>query len=164
MLLYSNNVVTKFLLLLYKQGTGECNPIFDAYCRSNYGNGHCDQGCNTAECGWDGYDCDAQTSEPNRKYADGTLIIIVLVPPDTFIRKAKVFLRQLSLLLHSHVIVKKDDSGKDMIYNWPDEEGRFSLEGAHFFDIQHRRKRESTSKVLGFVCNIQLEFENTDDF
>lgn len=154
-----------------RNGTNECNPIFDAYCRSNYGNGHCDQGCNTAECGWDGHDCDAQTPEPNRKYADGTLIIIVLVPPDTFVRKAKEFLRQLSLLLHSHVVVKKDDSGKDMIYNWPDEEGRFSLEGARFFDIQHRRKRESTSKVLGSIIHAKLDnskcveycFPSTDD-
>nr|NVI76442.1 Notch [Cucujiformia] len=27
-----------------------CNPIYDAYCQKHYANGHCDYGCNNAEC------------------------------------------------------------------------------------------------------------------
>jgi len=73
--------------------TGVCNPIYDSYCSHHYDNGHCDRGCNTAECGWDGTDCDDDDDDDDdggragpgrRRFADGTLIFIVLVPPDEF--------------------------------------------------------------------------------
>ena len=54
----------------------ECNPIYDAYCTNHYGNGHCDKGCDTAECGWDGMDCDQDKVAPT----DGSLVIIILMP------------------------------------------------------------------------------------
>jgi len=28
------------------------------YCTENYANGHCDRGCNTQGCGYDGLDCE----------------------------------------------------------------------------------------------------------
>ena len=69
-----------------------CNPIYDSYCSHNYDNQHCDRGCNTAECGWDGSDCDddvddddvGQSGDRRGRIADGTLIFIVLVPPEEF--------------------------------------------------------------------------------
>jgi len=69
-----------------------CNPIYDSYCSHHYNNGHCDRGCSTAECGWDGLDCDddddddddGQSGDRRRRIADGTLIFIVLVPPEEF--------------------------------------------------------------------------------
>lgn len=94
-----------------------CNPIYDAYCKSHFGDGHCDQGCNNEECGWDGQDC----SGSNRNYAKDVLVIIVLVPYDVFVSDSVSFLRNLSLLLHGMLVIKKDDNGRDMIYEWPDE-------------------------------------------
>jgi len=67
-----------------------CNPIYDSYCSHHYNNGHCDRGCNTAACGWDGTDCedeadiDGQAGGSRPRIADGTLIFIVLVPPEEF--------------------------------------------------------------------------------
>lgn len=133
------------------QGTSECNPNFDAYCRSHYGDGSCDQGCNTAECGWDGHDCDPPEAIDDGAYADGTLIIIVLVPPDRFTQMAPLFLRQLSLLLHSRVTIKKDSKGQDMIYRWPEVGGDRVVDGdVRFFHLE-RRKRASNSDILGLV-------------
>jgi len=72
--------------------TPPCNPVYDSYCSHHYNNGHCDRGCSTAECGWDGTDCyddggdddAAETGQGGRRIADGTLIFIVLVPPEEF--------------------------------------------------------------------------------
>ena len=66
-----------------------CNPVYDSYCSHNYDNGHCDRGCNTAECGWDGLDCQVRDGGDDvrlsrGRIADGTLIFIVLVPPEQF--------------------------------------------------------------------------------
>ena len=33
------------------------------YCTENYANGHCDEGCNTQGCGWDGLDCEGDYPE-----------------------------------------------------------------------------------------------------
>ena len=70
----------------------ECNAIYDSYCSHHYNDRHCDRGCNTAGCGWDGLDCqndddddaDGQSGDHHPKVADGTLIFIVLVPPEEF--------------------------------------------------------------------------------
>ena len=98
----------------------ECNPFYDTYCTNHYGNGHCDKGCDNAECGWDGLDCETTPES----LAEGTLVLIVMVPPDEFRANMVNFLRGLGHLLHSVVRVKKDAKGEDMIYPWPRESGR----------------------------------------
>ena len=49
----------------------------------------------------------------------GTLVIIVALPPADFSQVAHDFMRNLSILLHSVVTVKRDSNGDDMIYEWP---------------------------------------------
>lgn len=111
-----------------------CNPIYDSYCGDHHANDHCDRGCNTAECGWDGLDCDLDQHEV---LADGTLVFVVLVRPDAFRKVAPHFLRRLGLLLHSIARVKHDGAtGEEMIYPWPD------------IAVSRRKKR---SLVLGMV-------------
>lgn len=46
---------------------------YSKYCSENYGNGHCDEGCNTAGCGYDGLDCNQRQAD---KSLPGTLVSI----------------------------------------------------------------------------------------
>ncbi|KAJ8290141.1 hypothetical protein GJAV_G00009170 [Gymnothorax javanicus] len=39
-----------------------CDPHYIQYCRDHYGNSYCEQGCDSAPCGWDGSDCFNQHS------------------------------------------------------------------------------------------------------
>ncbi len=47
------------------------------YCRNHYDNGHCDQGCNSARCGWDGSDCHKKQFPI---WAKGSLILHTRIP------------------------------------------------------------------------------------
>lgn len=47
------------------------------YCRDHYDNSHCEQGCNTAPCGWDGSDC-YRNQYPI--WAKGSLILHTRIP------------------------------------------------------------------------------------
>ena len=97
--------------------TQDCNPVYNGYCTKHYGNGDCDNGCNNKECLWDGLDCD-----PNKEdLADGTIVIIVLVQPETFQIRANHFVRQLGILLQTVVRIKRDSQGREMIYPWYSE-------------------------------------------
>lgn len=53
----------------------------DSYCLRNYANGKCDEECNSAECGWDGLDCEAPINDhslmPSNTIAQGLLVIRV---------------------------------------------------------------------------------------
>lgn len=53
----------------------------DSYCLRNYANGICDQECNSAECGWDGLDCEPAMNDnsimPINTRAQGLLVIRV---------------------------------------------------------------------------------------
>lgn len=57
-----------------------CDEKSDSYCLRNYANGVCNQECNTAECGWDGADCElprgGDTLAANTE-AQGLLVITV---------------------------------------------------------------------------------------
>uniref|UniRef100_A0A5F8GHP9 Neurogenic locus notch homolog protein 1 n=1 Tax=Monodelphis domestica TaxID=13616 RepID=A0A5F8GHP9_MONDO len=78
----------------------QCNPLYDQYCKDHFSDGHCDQGCNNAECEWD----------------DGTLVVVVLMLPDNMRRYSSHFLRELSRVLHTNVVFKKNAKGEYMIF------------------------------------------------
>uniref|UniRef100_A0AAY4DVP4 Neurogenic locus notch homolog protein 1 n=1 Tax=Denticeps clupeoides TaxID=299321 RepID=A0AAY4DVP4_9TELE len=96
------------------QNTEEhCNPLYDQYCKDHYADGHCDQGCNNAECEWDGLDC--ANNQPE-KLAVGWLVLVVLVHPDQLRSNSSSFLRELSRVLHTNVVFRRDAQGELMIY------------------------------------------------
>uniref|UniRef100_A0A8C3TFR0 Neurogenic locus notch homolog protein 1 n=1 Tax=Chelydra serpentina TaxID=8475 RepID=A0A8C3TFR0_CHESE len=92
---------------------GQCNPLYDQYCKDHFSDGHCDQGCNNAECEWDGLDCANNMPE---KLADGTLVVVVLITPENLKNNSFNFLRELSRVLHTNVVFKKNPKGEYMIF------------------------------------------------
>lgn len=88
-------------------------PRYDKYCADHYEDNHCDQGCNSEECGWDGLDCAADRPE---NLAEGTLVIVVLMPPEQLLQDARRFLRALGTLLHTNLRIKRDAQGELMVY------------------------------------------------
>lgn len=89
------------------------SPLYDQYCKDHFSDGHCDQGCNNAECEWDGLDCANNMPE---KLADGTLVVVVLTTPENLRNYSFNFLRELSRVLHTNVVFKKDAKGEYMIF------------------------------------------------
>ncbi|MBN3305252.1 NOTC1 protein, partial [Amia calva] len=57
--------------------TAACEPQYEQYCQHHYGNTHCDHGCSSAPCGWDGSDC-VQNRTP--AWAQGTLLVLTPLP------------------------------------------------------------------------------------
>uniref|UniRef100_A0A8C7XU15 Neurogenic locus notch homolog protein 1 n=1 Tax=Oryzias sinensis TaxID=183150 RepID=A0A8C7XU15_9TELE len=92
---------------------GQCNPLYDQYCKDHYADGHCDQGCNNAECEWDGLDCANNMPE---KLADGHLVLVVHIPPEVLKNRSSSFLRELSSVLHTNVVFRRDAKGEPMIF------------------------------------------------
>uniref|UniRef100_A0A8C9T1I3 Neurogenic locus notch homolog protein 1 n=1 Tax=Scleropages formosus TaxID=113540 RepID=A0A8C9T1I3_SCLFO len=92
---------------------GQCNPLYDQYCKDHYADGHCDQGCNNAECEWDGLDCANNMPE---KLAEGSLVLVVHILPEQLKNNSFGFLRELSRVLHTNVVFRKDSHGGPMIY------------------------------------------------
>uniref|UniRef100_A0A7M4E463 Neurogenic locus notch homolog protein 2 n=1 Tax=Crocodylus porosus TaxID=8502 RepID=A0A7M4E463_CROPO len=86
---------------------------YGKYCEDHYANGLCDKGCNNEECGWDGLDCAGDKAE---KLAEGTLIIVVLMPPEQLLSDVHSFLWTLGTLLHTNLRIKRDSQGKLMVY------------------------------------------------
>lgn len=89
------------------------SPLYDQYCKDHFRDGHCDQGCNSAECEWDGLDCAEHVPE---RLAAGTLVLVVLTPPERLRNDSLRFLRELSRLLHTNVVFRRDASGQQMIF------------------------------------------------
>lgn len=89
------------------------SPLYDQYCKDHFSDGHCDQGCNNAECEWDGLDCANHVPE---KLAEGTLVVVVLTTPENLRNHSFHFLRELSRVLHTNVVFKKDAKGDYMIF------------------------------------------------
>lgn len=89
------------------------SPLYDQYCKDHYADGHCDQGCNNAECDWDGLDCAENVPE---KRAEGHLVLVVQLPPEQLRNNSSSFLRELSRLLHTNVVFRLDLHGELMIY------------------------------------------------
>lgn len=90
-----------------------CSPLYDQYCKDHFGDGHCDQGCNSAECEWDGLDCAEHVPE---RLAAGALVLVVLTPPAQLRNNSLHFLRELSRLLHTNVVFKRDAHGQPMVF------------------------------------------------
>lgn len=86
---------------------------YDKYCADHFKDNHCDQGCNSEECGWDGLDC---ASDQPENLAEGTLIIVVLLPPEQLLQDSRSFLRALGTLLHTNLRIKQDSQGALMVY------------------------------------------------
>lgn len=121
------------------------SPRYDKYCADHYGNGHCNQGCNTEECGWDGLDCAADAPP---QVADGTLVVVVLLQPHELLGDLRGFLRSLGTLLHTNVRVKLDEQQKPMIYPYYSPESDGTGGGAAL--SRGRGKRELGEKeVIG---------------
>ncbi|ETE65422.1 Neurogenic locus notch protein-like protein, partial [Ophiophagus hannah] len=89
------------------------SPLYDQYCKDHFSDGNCDKGCNSAECEWDGLDCANHVPE---RLADGTLVIVVLINPDILRNNSLNFLRELSRVLHTNVVFKRDAKGESMIF------------------------------------------------
>lgn len=89
------------------------SPLYDQYCKDHFSDGHCDQGCNNFECEWDGLDCANNMPE---KLADGTLVVVVLITPENLKNNSFNFLRELSRVLHTNVVFKKNAKGEYMIF------------------------------------------------
>lgn len=106
----------------------KCNPDFDGYCLNHYGDGKCDAGCNTEECGWDGLDC-INLAKDN--LVPGSLVIIIGIPPDEFEEVKVGFLRDLSHLFRTNVIIRRDSDGNEMIFPYPEDSGRTKRAGSH---------------------------------
>ena len=76
----SRMYVLKLVSLCSQEPRGNCNPMYDTYCLINYQNGHCDNGCDNADCDWDGLDCDDSPAQ----VLPGKLYIIVLMGVEEF--------------------------------------------------------------------------------
>lgn len=93
------------------------SPIYDAYCRKHYANGHCDYGCNNEECNWDGLDCEKEPPS----LAEGIISITVRLDMDTFRTNLAGFLRDIGHHLRTTLRIKTDELGNEMIYPWKHE-------------------------------------------
>lgn len=129
-------------------GNPTCNPSFKSYCEENYGNGHCDQGCNNAPCNWDGNDCNNPTPMNSLK---GTMVIFMMSTKDDFLINANEFLRNMGLLLNVVIKIKKDANGNFIIKPW-------SSNGLHREkrSIINRIKREIV-QTEGIEVHLELD-------
>uniref|UniRef100_A0A6I8QR56 Notch 3 n=1 Tax=Xenopus tropicalis TaxID=8364 RepID=A0A6I8QR56_XENTR len=122
-----------------------CNPVYEKYCMDHYGDGRCDKGCNSEECGWDGLDC-AKNSD-KEVLADGVLVVVVLVPPNEFLKQSTAFLQRLSSLLHTSLRFCTDSNGNYKIKPYRKSQ---TWDG--------RKKRELDSDIIG--SEVMLEIDN----
>uniref|UniRef100_A0A8D2LRZ6 Neurogenic locus notch homolog protein 1 n=1 Tax=Varanus komodoensis TaxID=61221 RepID=A0A8D2LRZ6_VARKO len=120
----------------------QCNPMYDQYCKDHFSDGNCDQGCNTAECEWDGLDC---ASSPER-LAEGTLVLVVLTTPEVLRNISFNFLRELSRVLHTNVVFKRDAKGEYMIFP--------------YYGNPEELKKETTVRPLPGASIVHLEIDN----
>lgn len=102
----------------------------------HYGDGRCDQGCNSEECGWDGLDCAG--SRDGEQLAEGVLVIVVLLPPEQLLKESKSFLLRLSVILRTSLRFRVDKDGQYMIKPYRRSQA-----------AERREKRELDSDIIG---------------
>uniref|UniRef100_A0A1A7Y6I2 Delta-like protein n=2 Tax=Iconisemion striatum TaxID=60296 RepID=A0A1A7Y6I2_9TELE len=122
---------------------GQCNPLYDQYCKDHYADGHCDQGCNNAECEWDGLDC----ANMPEKIAVGQLVLVVHITPEHLLNNSFGFLRELSRVLRTNVIFRKDTKGELMVYPYYGNEHELKK-----YNV--KRSVDSWSEVPGKALNV----------
>lgn len=120
------------------------SSLYDQYCKDHYADGHCDQGCNNAECEWDGLDCANNMPE---KLALGQLVLVVHITPDLLLNNPFGFLRELSRVLRTHVIFRKDAKGEVMVYPYYGNEQELKK-----YDV--KRSADTWAEVPGKVLNV----------
>lgn len=113
------------------------SPIYETYCIDHYADGRCDQGCNSEECGWDGLDCAKNVPED---LADGSLVLVVLMPPEELLRTSTTFLQKLSAILHTSLRFRLDRNGEAMIRPYTRREARLK-----------KRELQPQQEVIGSV-------------
>ncbi|MEQ2199837.1 hypothetical protein XENOCAPTIV_013736, partial [Xenoophorus captivus] len=64
-------------------------------------------------CEWDGLDCANNMPE---KLADGHLVLLVHIPPEQLKNRSSSFLRELSSVLHTNVVFRRDAKGEPMVF------------------------------------------------
>ena len=120
------------------------SPLYDQYCKDHYADGHCDQGCNNAECEWDGLDCANNMPE---KLAVGHLVLVVHITPEHLLNSSSSFLRELSRVLRTNVVFRKDSHGEMMVYPYYGNEQELKK-----YNV--KRSVDSWSEVPGKVLNV----------
>uniref|UniRef100_A0A3Q1H9L7 Neurogenic locus notch homolog protein 1 n=1 Tax=Anabas testudineus TaxID=64144 RepID=A0A3Q1H9L7_ANATE len=122
---------------------GQCNPLYDQYCKDHYADGHCDQGCNNAECEWDGLDCASNMPE---KLALGQLVIVVHITPEQLLNNSFGFLRELSRVLRTNVLFRKDTKGQMMVYP--------------YYGNEHELKKYNVKRSVGSWSDVSSKVLN----
>lgn len=120
------------------------SPLYDQYCKDHYADGHCDQGCNNPECEWDGLDCANNMPE---KLAVGQLVLVVHITPEHLLNNSFGFLRELSRVLRTNLIFRKDTAGNMMVYPYYGNEHELKK-----YNV--KRSVDSWSEVPGKVLNM----------
>uniref|UniRef100_A0A8C6XSH5 Neurogenic locus notch homolog protein 1 n=1 Tax=Naja naja TaxID=35670 RepID=A0A8C6XSH5_NAJNA len=159
----------------WKNCTQALHPLYDKYCKDHFSDGNCDMGCNSAECEWDGLDCANHVPE---RLADGTLVLVVLISPDILRNNSLNFLRELSRVLHTNVVFKRDAKGESMIFpyfgnpeelkkhrikrsagGWPDmSEVVVSVTEALHSTLSRRPKRElDQGEIYGSIVHLEID-------
>ncbi|XP_072925215.1 neurogenic locus notch homolog protein 3 isoform X3 [Hemitrygon akajei] len=127
-----------------------CNPLYEKYCADHYGDQRCDQGCNNEECGWDGLDCAAGIPE---QLAEGTLIVIVLLPPDELLKSGANFLQKLGSILRATLRFKRDSNGQYMIYPYYGTSSHLKKRSM----ASGRSPRELGQEIIGSKVNLEID-------
>nr|3ETO_A Chain A, Neurogenic locus notch homolog protein 1 [Homo sapiens]3ETO_B Chain B, Neurogenic locus notch homolog protein 1 [Homo sapiens] len=131
-----------------QRAEGQCNPLYDQYCKDHFSDGHCDQGCNSAECEWDGLDCAEHVPE---RLAAGTLVVVVLMPPEQLRNSSFHFLRELSRVLHTNVVFKRDAHGQQMIFPYYGMDVRGSIV---YLEIDNRQCVQASSQCFQSATDV----------
>ena len=120
------------------------SPIYNQYCKDHYADGHCDQGCNNAECEWDGLDCANNMPE---KLAVGQLVVVVHITPEQLFSNSSSFLRELSRVLRTNVIFRKNSKGEIMVFPYYGKEHELKK-------YIVKRSLDTWSAIPGEVLNV----------